>query len=105
VTIIGTILAIMFLDPPWRYVVIAGLLAFDALQISIWLRHRKRRPITGADTLVGVPGIAITDLRPEGQVKLRGQIFKAECVAGVDAGDEVVVTGIDGLRLEVAPRA
>jgi membrane protein implicated in regulation of membrane protease activity len=102
-TTIGIILAIVFLDGWLRIVVIGGLLIFEVIEISIWLRWRKRRSITGSGTMVGEKALAVTDCRPSGQVKLRGQHWSATCPQGVSAGDSVVVTAIRGLALEVSP--
>jgi hypothetical protein len=41
--IIGVTLAILFLDWPWRALVIAGLAAIEALEILLWLKLRKQR--------------------------------------------------------------
>ena len=102
-TTIGIILAVIFLDDWLRIVVIGGLLVFEVIEISIWLRWRKRRSITGSGTMVGETGLAVTDCRPSGQVKLRGQHWSATCPQGVSAGERVVVTAIWGLKLEVTP--
>jgi membrane protein implicated in regulation of membrane protease activity len=102
-TTIGLILAVIFLDGWLRIVVIGGLLVFEVIEISIWLRWRKRRSITGSGTMVGEEGLAVTDCRPSGQVKLRGQHWSATCPQGVSAGESVVVTAIRGLKLEVTP--
>ena len=102
--VIGTFLSFMFLDPPWRYLVLIPLAAWEAFEIWIWLRWRKVRSITGAEAIVGATGRALTDCRPDGQVRVRGQIWRAHCSEGVDAGTDVVVSSFEGLRLTVVPR-
>lgn len=102
-TIIGSILAIVFLDPPWTFIVIGTLLLIDALEIFIWLKWRKKRSITGRETVVGQIATVVTKCDPEGQVKLRGAIWKAHCADGADIGDKVEVQKLDGLRLIVGP--
>jgi len=79
------------------------LLVFEVIEISIWLRWRKRRSITGAENIVGEKGLAVTDCRPTGQVRLKGQLWSASCPQGVSSGETVVVTAVRGVRLEVAP--
>ena len=59
--------------------------------------------MTGAQTLIGAEGVALSVLRPAGQVRVDGAIWTAECPAGVDAGDPVRVTGRTGLVLTVEP--
>lgn len=103
-TIIGAILAYFFLEGTWRVVVIVGLLLSDVVEIAIWLRWRKRKAITGAEAMVGMPGVALSDLSPEGQVKVQGQIWKAVSNEHLERGQNVEVTEVDGLRLRVARR-
>ena len=43
------------------------------------------------------------ELWPDGQVKVDGEIWRARCDGGCDAGTAVVVRRIDGLMLEVDP--
>ena len=102
-TLIGSILAFVFLDGPWPWVVVAVLLATDVIEIMIWLRWRKRRSITGAEALVGTHGIVITELDPEGQVKAKGQIWKARAAQPLPRGVPVRVVAVDGLEVTVAP--
>ncbi|MFP5351278.1 MAG: NfeD family protein [Actinomycetota bacterium] len=103
-TILGAILAYFFLEGTWRVVVIVALLLSDVVEIAIWLRWRKRRAITGADAMVGMPGTVLTDLAPEGQVKVQGQIWKAVADEELERGQSIEVTEVEGLRLRVARR-
>jgi membrane protein implicated in regulation of membrane protease activity len=100
--IIGTAVALLFLDGIWRILVIAGVALIELAEIGVWLRWRKVKATTGAEGIIGMKGIVLTPCRPEGQVRVKGQIWRAECVEGADEGDEVVVEKITGLRLIVA---
>jgi membrane-bound ClpP family serine protease len=102
VSTIAAILAIIFLDPPWKWIVAGALLVTDIFEIFIWLRWRNRRSITGSDTLVDQHGEAMGPLDPEGQVKLRGQIWKARASEPVARGEWVKVDAVDGLTLLVS---
>ncbi len=55
------------------------------------------------ETLVGLTGVAVGELRPVGQVRVNGEIWSAHCDDGCDAGAAVVVRAIDGLTLSVSP--
>lgn len=101
-TTIGIILTVIFLDGWWRVAVIGALLVFEGVEIWIWLRWRKRRSITGAETMVGEHGLVMTDCRPNGQIRLRGQLWSATCPNGAGVGEKVVVTAVHGVKLEVA---
>ncbi len=100
--LLGSLLALTLLDSPERFVVIGALALVELLEVFVWLRWRRVRAMTGAEGIVGARGRAITDCRPEGQVKVKGQLWNARCKEGVAAGQEVVVTGAEGLTLDVA---
>ncbi len=100
--VIGTAIALYFLEGIWRVLLIAGVALVEVIEISIWLRWRKVGATTGAEGLVGIKGTAISDLTPEGQVKVKGQLWKAYCASGAKVGDEIVVEGVDGLMLMVS---
>ncbi len=103
-TTIGVMLAYFFLEGTVRVVVIAALLIGEIFEIAIWLRWRKRRASTGAEGMIGRTGVAISDCAPEGKVRVMGQIWNATTDMTLAAGDEVEVTGTEGLRLHVARR-
>jgi membrane protein implicated in regulation of membrane protease activity len=103
-TVIGAILAFLFLDPPWRYLLIVLLLLIDCFQIVVWLRWRNRRAVTGhKERLIGAKGETLSDCKPFGQVRVLGQVWKAYCPGGVEVGMPIVVKHVDGLQLEIVP--
>ncbi|HEX2295464.1 MAG TPA: NfeD family protein [Actinomycetota bacterium] len=102
-TVVGGVLAILFVDPPWRWLIIGALLLTDVIEIAIWLRWRNKKSITGIESLVGQGGRAASTLDPDGQVRVRGQLWSAHSTERVEVGDDVTVTAVDGLKLEVAP--
>ena len=99
---IGATLAFFYLESPWRYIVIAVLAAWEGFEIFLFLRWRKVRAYTGVEALVGAKGRATTTCRPDGQVRVKGQIWQAHCPAGVDKGQDVVIESVNGLKLLVA---
>ena len=103
-TIIGVIVAFVFFEGTARWLVLLGFLLFDALEIYIWLRWRKRRALTGAEGIVGATGEALTNCTPEGHVRVRGQTWKARAPEGVDAGESITVVRAEGLQLQVERR-
>ena len=64
---------------------------------------KRRRPSVGIGALVGKAGVAVSELWPEGQVKVDGEIWRARCAGGCDAGTKVVVRSVEGLTLVVDP--
>ena len=101
--VLGTILSFTFLDPPWRYLALIPIALWELFEIYLWLRWRNVRSITGAETYVGGTARAVTDCKPDGQVRFRGQLWRAHCDEGAEAGDDVEVTAVDGLHLKVKP--
>lgn len=85
---------------PWVSVAIAGsfslLFAFALARV---IRIRKQPPATGVQTMVGAHG----QVRGEGQVAVRGELWRARDAAGepLRAGDEVEVLDVEGLSLVV----
>ena len=101
--VIALTLGFIFLDGWMRYALIAGGALIEIAEIAVWLRWRKVKSTTGIETMVGVTGIAVTDCDPDGQVKVRGSIWKAHCEEGVPEGASVRVDAVEGLRLDVSP--
>ncbi len=102
--LIALLLAIFLLPSPWGFVVVVVALVIDVVEVSVGLWYSKRRRATvGTGTLVGMTAVAVGDLFPEGQVKVNGEIWRARCEAGCDAGTPVVVRAVAGLTLDVEP--
>jgi len=71
-------------------------------EIPFWIRFsRRRRAQAGAEALVGAEGVGVSDCRPVGQVRVRGELWSARCSDGVSAGEPIVVEAVAGLTLEV----
>jgi membrane protein implicated in regulation of membrane protease activity len=102
--LIGILLALFVLPSPWGLVavVVGGLLDIAETGAFMWWT-KQRRSAVGVEALVGVRGIATSDLWPEGQVRLNGELWRARCDGGCDSGTRVVVHRVDGLTLVVAP--
>ncbi len=71
--------------------------------VSLVIRARANKVITGASGMLDSIGIAHTALAPAGKVFLNGEYWDAVSSETVAAGERVRVTRIDGLRLEVEP--
>lgn len=93
---------LLVLPWPWSLVgfVISLVLFFG--ELGFWHRRvRGRRKEVGAETLIGKAAEVVTSCRPDGQVRLSGEIWAARCERGADAGETVTVVGRDGLTLVV----
>jgi membrane-bound serine protease (ClpP class) len=104
-TIIAIALALTVLPAPWGWIAVVTAAAIDVAETAFFVRWSKRRRATvGAETLVGRTAVVVRALAPQGQVKLDGEVWQARASVDLLPGDEVVVTAIDGLLLEVEPR-
>jgi len=74
-----------------------------AFLMTIALRARRNKVVTGVQGLIGEVGIAHSPLVPEGKVFVHGEIWNAISTAPVPVGVKVVVRRVEGLQLEVAP--
>jgi len=74
-----------------------------AFLMSIAVRARRNKVVTGRQGLVGEIGVAETALSPSGKVFIHGELWDAVSTLNVSAGERVVVRQVDGLTLRVDP--
>jgi membrane-bound serine protease (ClpP class) len=74
-----------------------------AFLMSIAVRARRNKVVTGEQGLVGEIGIAETMLAPSGKVFVHGELWDAVSAVPIAAGDRVIVRQVDGLTLRVDP--
>jgi membrane-bound serine protease (ClpP class) len=72
-----------------------------AFLMTIALRARRNKIVTGEQGLVGETGVVQTALSPQGKVFVHGELWDAVGSASLPAGQLVVVRGVDGLTLQV----
>jgi membrane-bound serine protease (ClpP class) len=77
--------------------------AITAFLMSIALKARRNKRVSGADGLIGETGIAQTPLMPRGKIFVHGELWDAVSSSDVAAGENVVIRRIDGLLLQVDP--
>jgi membrane-bound serine protease (ClpP class) len=76
-----------------------------AFLMSIALKARRNKKVSGAQGLVGETGIAETALAPRGKIFVHGELWDAISSSDLAAGQPVVVRRVDGLLLQVEPLA
>ena len=85
----------------------AGLIGLIGLTLVTFIvRAQRRRVNTGVEGMIGAIATALTPLLPEGRVRYRGEDWAAIVEApttSVDAGSEVQIVAVEGLRLHVRP--
>lgn len=77
---------------------------FFSFAITLGIKAQLRRPTTGSEGIIGEIGKAISDLDPEGNVLVHGEIWQSESVSGkINNGQTIKVEGISNLKLKVKP--
>jgi membrane-bound serine protease (ClpP class) len=71
--------------------------------MSIALRARRNKVVTGIQGLIGEIGVAQTPLSPTGKVFVHGEIWNAVSSASLPAGESVIIRKVEGLQLSVDP--
>jgi len=72
-----------------------------AFLMSVALRARRNKVVTGAQGLIGEVGIAQTTLAPQGKIFIHGELWDAMSKVEISAGSSVIVRQVDGLTLQV----
>jgi membrane-bound serine protease (ClpP class) len=75
--------------------------AITVFLMSIALRARRNKVVTGKQGMIGSIGEARTDIDPEGKVFVLGELWNAHARSRVQMGEQVVVRKMEGLELEV----
>jgi membrane-bound serine protease (ClpP class) len=79
--------------------------AITVLLLSLVIRARRNKAMTGVEAMVGEIGSAVTALEPAGKIFVHGEYWDAVSSSPVAAGARVRVTAIAGLQLKVEPMA
>jgi membrane-bound serine protease (ClpP class) len=73
--------------------------------LTLVVRARANKVVTGPSGMLGAPGVAVTELAPSGKVQVHGEYWDAVAQPGarVEPGAKIRVIGIKGLELAVKP--
>jgi len=75
--------------------------AITMFLVSMVMKARGNKVLTGVEGMIGELGIAETALEPAGQVLVRGEYWDAVAPSNIPAGTQVRVKGVAGLKLQV----
>ena len=84
-----------------------GVLVVFGVIIGLYIRWiigpvRRRKKLTGPEAMIGKIGIAISDLKPDGEVRVQGEIWRAQSISGdVEKGEQVNIKALNGLIVTV----
>jgi len=88
----------------WQVILVIVILTtgFFIFAIGFGIKAQTRKPTTGTEGIIGETGETISDLDPEGQVRIHGEIWNAESLEGIiSKGTKVKVIQISNLKLTV----
>jgi membrane protein implicated in regulation of membrane protease activity len=88
--------------PIWGLILMVAALGAYA-SIAYWLGKKAldKKPIISPD--VGSKCRATMPLNPKGYVRVNGELWQARASSAINAGEEVVIVGIDKMTLLVRP--
>lgn len=69
--------------------------------LSLAIAAKRRKAVTGEAGMIGLVGVAETDLDPAGKILVRGEIWEARAADRIPKGARVRVREIEGLTLVV----
>ena len=102
--VIAVLLAFFVLPSPWGYVAVAAASVVEVAEVAAFIWYSKRRrAVVGAEALVGTTARVVAECRPEGSVRVHGELWRARCATGAAVGEDVVVRHVEGLTLVVEP--
>ena len=93
-----------FISISWSVILTSVLVTalFFFFAIGMGIKAQRAKPVTGVEGIIGETGEALTDLAPEGQVRVHGEIWNATSIGGtITRGTRVSVKQIHGIRLTV----
>src|SRR5438477_10716654 len=71
--------------------------------VSLVIRARRGKVLTGISRMVNEIGVAQTPLAPDGKVFVHGEYWDASSPRHIGPGERVKVTAVHGLKLSVEP--
>jgi membrane-bound serine protease (ClpP class) len=100
--LLAVIVALFVVPAPWGLVLVGVAGIVEIGESYLWMRiSRRHRVKVGAETLIGSVGEVATPCRPDGQVRVQGELWRARCEEGAEPGDRVRVVERDNLTLLV----
>jgi membrane protein implicated in regulation of membrane protease activity len=94
--VLAVLLAVFWLPTGWGIAVVFAAAVVEVAEVAFWLWYSKRRRVvTGMEALPGARGVVTVPCRPEGQVRVLGEIWRARCEEGAEVGDQIVVERLE----------
>ena len=92
----------------WQVIALFVILTilFFAFAITLGIKAQRRKPTTGVQGLINEIGETITDLDPQGEIRIHSEFWRAESIEGkIEAKSLVEVVGVQDLKLKVKKKS
>lgn len=91
---------------PLSFIVMLSATSAAVVFFTVWLalKARRRPVVSGHAEIIGASGTALADFEREGWAQVRGETWRVVSTAPLASGQQLRVTGVDGLTLRVEPR-
>jgi len=91
--------------PLWALVfMMIALGAYSCVAYIFGKKSLEKKPMMASEAMIGSKCIVMTPLAPRGYVKVGSELWQASSLgSAIDKGQEVVIVGIEEMRLLVAP--
>jgi membrane protein implicated in regulation of membrane protease activity len=84
--------------PPWGLILMMIALGiYNCTNYRLGKKALTKKPMISPD--IGSRGRAATLISPTGYVRVNGELWQASSSATIEVGEEIVVVGIDGMKL------
>jgi membrane protein implicated in regulation of membrane protease activity len=96
---------LLFLFLPWQLALLVYVPIVLVSVVGFWkgLQALRRPPVTGESAMIGERAVVVTAMNGYFEVHYEGEIWRAVSSRPLHQGQQVVIEGIDGLTLQVAP--
>jgi membrane-bound serine protease (ClpP class) len=90
--------------PLWGLILmVAALGTYAYITYRLGKKALAKKPIVSPETMVGSKCKTTTQLAPKGYVRVGSELWQASSSSTINAGEEVVIVGIEGMTLMVSP--
>lgn len=105
IAVVGILIGLFVVPDAWTVPVIAAAIGLEAVETYISLRIARRfgAPRVGPERLIGATGRVVAACRPDGRVRVRGEVWQAHSAVPVEVDTLIRVLSRDQLTLEVEP--
>jgi membrane-bound serine protease (ClpP class) len=102
--LLGAVFRFLGLDQSAIFPAFALIVVFFLIAVPVGLLAQSRKVTTGRDGMVGLIGVAATDIDPSGRVYVHSEYWNARADERIPRGAEIVVVSVEGMALRVARR-